>query len=44
MTTQAQDVALSHSHVLAILEDTCEAGDAAGEGGECFYCTGPETD
>lgn len=41
MTTQAQGVPLSHGYVSAILNDTC---DAAGEAGECFYCTGPETD
>lgn len=41
MTTQAQDVPLSHVLVSPIVDDSCDAGV---EGGECFYCTGPETD
>lgn len=42
MTTQAQDVPLSHVLVSSpIVDDSCDTGV---EGGECFYCTGPETD
>ena len=37
MTTQAPAVNLSYANESTTLDDSCDVG-------ECFYCTGPETD